>query len=109
MKYTLIFKNTLNIFCPLLNFVIFLEMQNSFFKYFFLLFLLGILLSNLVFAEETVYPYTFQQDTTLVGHVVADGNFFSNDSLTFVSIRNTFKNENLPPSLIFYDENYAED
>ena len=74
-------------------------------RYFYILFLFGFL-TNLK-AEETIYSYKFDLDSTITGLVITEGHFFKNNNLSFVSIYNTFKFENKPPSILFYDEDYT--
>ena len=73
-------------------------------NYFHILFLF-VFLSNLL-ADEIIYPYKFEIDSTITGLVITEGHIFPNGNLSLVSIYNTFKYENQPPSILFYDEDY---
>jgi signal transduction histidine kinase len=57
-------------------------------------------------AEEKRYPYRFDKDTTLTGLVINEGKIFDNNNYAFVAIYNTFRYENKPSSIIFYDNNF---
>jgi len=59
-----------------------------------------------IVAEEKMYPYRFDKDTTLTGLVLADGKIFDNNNYAFVAIYNSFRYENKPSSIIFYDNNF---
>ncbi|PIQ09314.1 MAG: hypothetical protein COW71_07240 [Ignavibacteriales bacterium CG18_big_fil_WC_8_21_14_2_50_31_20] len=74
-------------------------------RYFYILFLF-VFLSNSK-AEEKIYPYKFDLDSTITGLVISEGHFFKNNNLSFVSIYNTFKFENKPPSILFFDQDYS--
>jgi|GEM_PF-2696813 len=59
-----------------------------------------------IIAEDKIYPYRFDKDTTLAGLVLAEGKIFENDNYAFVAIYNSFRYENKPSSIMFYDNNF---
>ena len=63
---------------------------------------ISILLSSVIFAEEDIYSYKFNLDTTITGQIIAEGNIFPNSDITFISyvVDNYKKN---PPRIEFLD------
>ncbi|MBU0473856.1 MAG: HAMP domain-containing histidine kinase [Bacteroidetes bacterium] len=75
------------------------------FRAFTFILLLFVLLSKTT-AEEEIYSYKFNLDTTLVGSIGAEGHIFPNHGNTFISILGTYKNEKKPPSVDFIDHDF---
>jgi len=71
-----------------------------------LTFLLSLFLISNLFAEEDIYSYKFNLDTTITGAVVADGRIFPNCETTLISFYHTHKSEMIAPYIDFFDDNF---
>lgn len=70
------------------------------------IFFIFIVLTLNLFAQEDLYTYQFNLDSTIVGAVSAEGNIYPDYETTYISFYNTLTNEFSPPSIVFFDENF---
>lgn len=69
-------------------------------------FLLLLLLISNLFAEEDMYSYRFNLDTTIAGAITTEGHIFPNCEITSISFYQTHISEETPPHIKFFDENF---
>ncbi|MDA3861685.1 MAG: HAMP domain-containing sensor histidine kinase [Melioribacteraceae bacterium] len=67
-----------------------------------------LLLTTSLFAQEDIYSYRFNLDTTITGAVSQAEHIFPNCETTLISFYNTLKNEETLPYIDFFDENYEQ-
>jgi signal transduction histidine kinase len=59
-----------------------------------------------LFAQEDLYTYQFNLDSTIIGAVSAEGDIYPDCETTYISFYRTFKNESSRSLIYFFDENF---
>jgi signal transduction histidine kinase len=59
-------------------------------------------------AQDDIYQYKFNLDTTIAGALQVEGHIFPNSKINYISIFNKFKKESIKSYIEFYDEKFSK-